>query len=375
MTQTGLQQAIEIPLRYQLSAAGVQWCSRNRVPVRDFTTAAGARATGFAWNSVRRDFLVRLVRNGMLRGIEAQRDEFVSVRRRLLLVIEAVLEGLLLEKLHRALRGVVAQSETVARILERSRGNHDVARLNFAPDARDRLMQNNARAIRTIQHALLFEPFAVIDGDAAIAAGDREQLKEVARRFLQSVDDSTWILFSLVQPDSRRLELTRQAAQRLLGVVREATIVDTLGLIVMELVQDAERSHLGYLAARDSLSRQHQRDIAELARDAGFRSRLLALARQRNELIAMTLTFEPTSRAEQMPLSIEISHAGETVRGSGSLGANASLAQVYTERGEANLAAMYLQTFEAACATYGITLDAQVRSVDRHTSTAISLTL
>ncbi len=375
MTQTGLQQAIEIPLRYELSKAGVQWCSRNRVPVRDFTASDGNRATGFAWNSVRRDFLVRLVRNRLLRGIDSQRDEFVSVRRRLLQVIEAVLEGLLLEKLHRTLRGVVAQSETVSRIMERTRGNHDVTRLNFAPDARDRLLQSNARAIRTIQHALLFEPFAVIDGDAAIAAADREQLKGVARRFLQSVDASTWILYSLVQPDTRRLELTREASQRLLGVVREATIVDTLGLIVMELVQDAERSHLGYLASRDSLSRQHQQNIAELARDAGFRSRLLALARQRNLLMSMALTFEPTNRAEEMPLSISISHAGEAVRGSAQGSAPTSLADVYTERGEANLAAMYLQTFEAACASYGILLETSVRSAERKTSTEISLKL
>ncbi len=381
-------QVIDLEGKYVLTDAGLQYCVKRGIPLRDVVLHDRRKATGFLWKRFNAAFVQKFVTHQLLASIDIERLELLSKRREIMAIASEIIYGVLFKKFRPEMKARLREQAIIQSMLARM-GPAVTTGTSILPGAIAHFKDRHARAINAIKHSLYFAPAARVDTDDKLSATDREEKKRIVRRFIDQIDDETWFLFALLQTGEDRERLLKELQGIVDAYVERAAIADYTALILMELVQNAERAHLLNLAERDQMVRNNPAQVEHLLTDPTFRQKLFRRAQTNGEFLVLNFQFDgnphdPTSKTKIMASVINRGLIGyrsrqdilekkkRDVR-------TTSLVHFYKESNMQELGAglgmYYLNYLQEACERQGILFDSNVVRDERKEETIASVVL
>lgn len=270
---------IDLEAKYFLNADGLDYCLKNRIPIRDLLGRDMGRSSGFEWRSCRVETLSRLVSGGFLSAVEATRPEFVTVRESLVKLAGVVLTGLLLSRFRADLWRRVSSDSSVA---------------SLAHLMREGGLSGRKAAVRLGSGARLDALRSAIGAEcagAAAASGCPDEDGEPGARcgrLIAAIDEE--LLRMLALADAAPVGAV---AQIVLAYAGRMGVAEYLSLILVEIIQLAEKSYLHNLAERDRYVRTHPQELQRLLATPSFRERLMEIAAIRGESMLLRVDLSP----------------------------------------------------------------------------------
>lgn len=367
--------AIRLPGSFILTQEGIDYCATHKIPMRQFTAADRRREYGFVWSMFKAAFAQKLVVNGLLKGVDVVATDLVGLRAEIIDATKLIFYGLMYRRFRPALNTLLYNSSVVQKF-NRSNPKRRIGEdLRFSPERVQAFMDTNARAIRALKAGLLFGPFAEIASDRSLDERQKQEMKLIARAFVDRIEDRTWFLFHHLSRSGDKFQLVRSIGEVLMRFVRKTAIVDYAAFMIMELVQLAEKEHYVNLASRDNLSRGPNADVQRLLTDAEFRERLKRNAKQNGFFLTLSYRFdkEDSSPDGRIRFSVSVSHRGrlrESKRRSlqdqtGAKVSSRPLSDLYQEGGgveAGGLGLFYLSYLEEVCRAEDMRLESRILS-------------
>lgn len=286
---------IEMPAVYLLNKDGASYCARENVPLRDMRDLDGERGVGFEWKRCRADALERLVRGRLLSRIEVRRPDFISARPQIILMTQAILDGLVSSRFNYELKRELVSRPEIARSLSRP----PLAKV-FASKA------SIASALVSRRASIALVVTALSSDCASLAAGEgvfdepEEGLGRCAS-LIGSIAPESLLLAALIGDEARSV-----LARSVVECAGRMELAGELSLFLMEFIQVAEKAYLQSMAEYDRYARSHPEELQRLLSDAAFRERLFDLATRRGESMALRVSFPSVPGDRGVPRCLEI---------------------------------------------------------------------
>lgn len=349
-----------------LTEAGVMYCRKRSIPLHDLRTRNGRSGSGFLWRHFQLDAVNRFITHELLSQIDIERAEFLSRRREIMILTRESIAGILMKRFRPELKQLIRESRVFDSIRDRV--------MNVPRERIKAYLDRYERAIRVLRHSLLFEPSNRIEQDSAL---DREEKQErIARveQIVASIDGETWFLLSLVPSGRDREDLMRTIHELLLTYVARFRVADFVALILMELLEYAERTQLLNFAERDQYIRTHPEELASRLADAEFREKLFQRARQTRSLLNLSYRFTGNPYNITRTAEVEIAVVNRGLVGYESRReilarrhrniSTVQLAKFYEHENpsqfDTTLGSFYLASVEEACRAVGISFNAEL---------------
>lgn len=291
---------LQLEGKYLLTSTGELFAGKRQLPVRDLRLRDGSSGSGFIWKTFPTENVKRFIAYELISRIDVDRAEFLSKRREIMTVARETFGGLLMKRFRPELKHIIRESPVFQSLRER-------LALVSGKQIQAYLAKHD-RAIRVLRHSLLFEPMERINGEPNLDREDRlERIKQV-QTIVAGIDGETWFLLSLVPEGRERERLMRTIHDLLLTYVKRFRVGDFVALILMELLEYAERTQLINFAERDQYVRTHPSALASRLADPSFREKMFQRAMQSDSLLNLSFRFVGNpynvTRTEQVAISV-----------------------------------------------------------------------
>lgn len=374
---------IDLPGKYLLTESGVKYFVRRQIPLRELRTRNGTTLSGIVWRRYEPENIKRFIAYELLSEIEIERTEFLTRRNDIMSLTGQTVSGILEKRFRPELKQIIRESDVFAPIRDGIALATQEQKQNY--------IKKNERAIRVLQHSLLLEPIETIRNETDMPQEERDERIQVIKSIIGTIDMETWFLLSVI-PDKRgRERLMRSIQDLVLVYTARFRISDYVSLMLMELLQYAERTQILNFAERDQYIRTHPEELSSRLADPTFRDKLFQRAAASNSLLSLNFQFSGNpynpSRAPEMQITVVnkglvgyetrrhvLSKKTRNVR-------NVPLARFYeTETPtqlDTTLGIHYLSYVEQACDSVGIKFHAEIERDENteETRTRVSLTL
>jgi len=289
------------------------------IPVQDLRLYRGATVSGFTWANVNATLLEKFVTHGLLAGMELERTEFVDKRKQILRLTEVLFDGIAMKRFRPRLKAKLMENETYRRIVEKG----------VSPSGLRSAVLRHANIIAELKSEI----------EELVLSRSPKATRSKTAQLLNLVDDTVWFLLVQAQSTASNRQLRQIILDTLVHYSGRLELSTAIALNLMEFLQQAEKAHFLNLAERDLFTRKNPKSIPELLADPGFRDRLAAKAKLRNEFLVMNMTFDGNPHGLD-ELVVEI-----TVRNKGIVGnsqRNESLTKKSSDRDARNSAESFL---------------------------------
>ncbi len=372
--------SFDIQAKYFLNQNGINYCLYNHIPLRDLHGWDGERGTGFAWRSCRADSLKHLVVRNMLSHIELDRSEFISARAPLIGMTRLFLAGALIARFRPELKRLLVSNPHAARLLAAP----SALAIFASRDSIASAIGSQVVRISSLRDAVATECIRSATGGACF--DDAEEGLGWIAELIDAIDKETLLLLTLLGPAG-----IDRAAETVLTYAKRVGLAGQLSLLLMELIQVAEKSYYQSLAQHDRSARAHPEEIQHLLSEPEFRERLIKIAAQRGESMVLRISFAglPGARSGSGHLDIAVRTKG--LIGYGPQGQDAFghrksvkrtdleclLKSVARDDQYAELSLAYYAGFEKACAQEGMAFSSSVvlDEMKNETVTTMSIAL
>ncbi|MBN1648314.1 MAG: hypothetical protein JW874_09790 [Spirochaetales bacterium] len=376
---SGKKPLIQLPAMFFLTESGIEYCIKRKIPVRDLKNHIGRVKSGFSWEGFNAKLVQHLVSNMLIDGIEINRSDFLSKRNEIIDLTKLIVYAILYKKIKPTLKEILYSSDLISRL---RRNNPRAAvnnQLKFDPGVVNKFMEENAKAIRTLKAGLLYEPYSLIQHDETLTEEQKKSKMQITQKFVDVIEPDTWFLFHYISRSGDKMEVFSRINSLLVSFVQKTKIADYIALMLLEILQNAEKTHFENLAIRDNMARAPGVEIDELLKDEDFRRKLRQKA-ETNKIhvnLGYILEGNPTKAKDRQRLTISVANKGlmgELERRTLQKRAktevkSASLADFFTSGDQDNigggLGLLYLSYLEDACKSEDIVFDARIISDDQ----------
>ncbi len=366
---------IDIEAKYFLNAEGVDYCVRNRIPVRDLHGRDMSRSSGFEWRKCGVDTLSRLVSGGYLSAIEATRPEFASAREPLVRLADIVLSGFLVSRFRSDLKGRVFLEPSISALRMAMREDERLRRETSARFERGDWIDPLRSAIRSAcaAEAVLRPPIE-----------ERVELEARCLQLIRAIDKDTLLALALAGASP-----LAAVAGIVLAYAGRMGVAGYLSPMLVEFVQLAEKSYLHNLAERDRYVRTHPQELQRLLASPSFREKLMEIAASRGESMLLRIEFSSPRQGSGGGNRLDISTRTRGLIGYGSRYdfVNSKSKEVRTmdlaalltiaagNDGGAKLGLVYHTNLAAACAKEAVIFSSSVILDERKDETVVTMSV
>jgi hypothetical protein len=372
---------VHLPGKYLLTEAGVRYFVRRQIPLHELRTRRGSQASGIVWRRYDPEHVKQLVAYELLSEIEVERTEFLSRRSDIMALTSLTVEGILEKRFRPELKEMIRHSEVFAPIKSK------VAAAQ--PEQIQSYLKKHEPAIENFRRTLAVEPIEQIRGDSELHGEERDERIRQIMRIIASIDSETWFLLSVIPGTSGRRSLINAIQSLILVYTRRFRIADYVSLMLMELLQYAERTQILNFAERDQYVRTHPGALAERLADANFREKLFQRAAASKSLLGLNYHFagNPYSPSRRPAFEITVINKGlvgyksrnEIITKRNRNVRNVPLARFYETENpqqlDTTLGVHYLSYVEQACRDVGMTFSAEMARDERSEETRTRLRL
>lgn len=378
-TISGKKPLIQLPALFFLTESGQDYCVRRKIPVRDLKTHTGRVESGFSWDGFNAKLVQHLVSNMLIDGIEINRSDFLSKRSEIIDLTKLIVYGILYKKIRPTLNEILYSSDLIAKL---KRNNPRAAisnQLKFDPKVVEQFMTENAKAVRTLKAGLLYEPYALIQRDDSLTDDQKKSKMQITQKFVDVIEPNTWFLFHYISRSKDKMEIFSKINNLLVSFVQKTKIADYIALMLLEILQNSEKSHFENLAARDNMARAPGVEISDLLKDEEFRRKLRQKAETNKIYVNLAYNLESSSNksGDRHRLQISVSNKGligeverRTLQKRVKTEVKASSLADFFQSGDQDnlgggLGMLYLSYLEDACKKEDIVFDARIISDDQ----------
>ncbi|MCG8478374.1 MAG: hypothetical protein MI724_04700 [Spirochaetales bacterium] len=372
---------VDLPGKYLLTESGIQYCARRQIPLRELRTRQGNRGSGIVWRRYDPENVKRFVAYELLDEIEIERTEFLTRRSAIMAVTRQTVIGMLEKRFRPELKQRIRESSAFELIKDRVAETSPVHMQDY--------LKKNERSIRVLRHSLLLEPVTEIRKDGDMREDERAERVDLIRKIIGAIDGETWFLLSVL-PDARaRQRLMRSIQELVLMYTNRFRIADYIALMLMELLEYAERTQILNFAERDQYIRTHPHELASRLARPEFRDKLFQRAAASNSLLSLNYRFSGNPYNPQRGPQMQV-----TVTNKGLVGYE-SRRQIITKRDrnvrrvplahfyqtenptqlDTTLGTYYLSYVEQACSEVGLRFGADMQRDERREETSTQMRL
>lgn len=372
--QHGESSLIAFPAVYLLTERGERFFAQRRIPMRTLRLRDGATGYGVVWRSYKADHVRRFVSLDLVRRIEAQRPEFVSQRKEVMALGRETIFGALQ-------RTFARQAHDRIRFNLVSLGYPDT--LNAGTGSTD----DNRNAVAALRRLVLREGLRKLPSDGSLSVEEIEERKLSMESLVGYIGAQTYRLLRTASSSEDRHTLLAKLVDETVGFAARFGVADYVALILMELLQYAERTQLESFAARDTYVRTHPEEMERKLADPSFRERLFQRAKSRKDLLSLTFGFPVQRQGHSQKLTIEVRNRGllgyqnrrAILQQRRNQADSVTLQEFYesgsTEGYDAALGTYYLTFLDQACKAVGIEFQASVTRNEREEATVTTIVL
>lgn len=361
---------IELPVNIILNERGVYNCRKKSIPNRDLIDSRGSKKEGFSWHSFKAPMLQKMLINDMIEAVEIKRTEYSTVKMDVMDLTKLLMYGIIYRKFISDFRNEILSSKQYELLKRKYHGlvNSD---FNYTREQAEKYISSNSVDISIMKNEILMGPFALINNNSKIDAQSADEYRWILNRLTDSIDMITWFVLHMTLRAGDRIRLLNDLNRVMMANLRKTEIAEYIGLMLLELIQNAERMHYENIAKKRNLIKEGE-SILTYLKDSRLRALVAGYARHNNMTVKVNYSIRGnTGDDKRLRLNISVVYDGamsEKMRsmlvGQFNAGTDSSLADFYySNEGSmtgSGLGMYYLSYIEDACREQGISFDARI---------------
>jgi len=362
--------SISLPADIILNEKGLDLCRRKSLPCREMTNTRGIRKEGFIWQNFKASVLQNMTVNDLIESVEIKRSEYSSVRMELIDLTKLIMYGILYRKFIYEFKNEIVSSKQFE-LLKRKYPGVITDDMTCSKKQAEKFFADDNVNLPILKNELLMGPFALIDNNPKIDSKTGDESRQILHKLVSTIDTGTWFILYMVLKGDGRNRLMNNLNRIMMSNLKKTEIAEYLALILLELLQNAERLHYENIARKRNLIKDGE-SILKYLQDSSFRSLVSSYAKNNNKSIRVNYSIKSKNEDDKrLRLNISVINDGVMPEGMRALlqeqanaGTGSSLADFYYAS-EGNISGSglgmhYLSYIEDACKEQGINFDARI---------------
>ncbi len=379
---------ITLPLKLSLTNDGIAYCANKQILTRDIITYGGKKKTGLLLTSFKGPILQRLILNKFINSIDVDRIELLTKRSDIIDVTKLLVYGILYKKFKPTLKHILYESDAMYKLIQAQKIRNIKPDFKFNPEVVNNFMLSNDKTIRTLKLSLTYDPIALVNKDRSLDQDEKNKKRLIVERLIDQIDNNTWFMYHFLNKSNTKLDILHNMNEVVSAFVYKTNIADYISLILMELIQNAEKVHYQRIAKIKNFVAD-EKQFEAVIRMKDFREELNDYAKKNNHMLNLNFSIDGdhTNMQNKMRLQIAITNKGlimeRTRRAlqdkSIKHTSEKSLANFYRDSGEkktgAGLGLYYLSYVEDECKKADIKFESRIISDHNRDETTVTLYL
>mgnify|MGYP001552462631 CR=1 FL=1 len=372
-----------------LTDSGENFFTKKQIPLRDMIGPDGRKRYGFTTLNFHAYLVQKLIVKRMISDIFVAKPTLLEKRTEIMDVTKLVIYGILYKKFGPQLSKVLVSTELMEKYNKKNPTKKITLNSKFNYDAISKLIEIKKEEIIGLKKLMLARPISMIDTDQEIRPEDKLEKKLIVTKFVEMIDKQSWYMFYLISQTDERQAIIKHVEKQLIDYLEKTKIADYFALMLMEIIQNAEKAHLEKIARQKNMLKPTD-SIDSFLRDKGCRDMVVVQAKKWDHNLNLFWRFENPNIAledEEYKLQVQVVNKGVVGQKKKKSMQNkikaevkeSSLANFYEHGGAEKLGAglglFYLSYIDEACKNFNIKFESRIITDEKKEETIVHMGL
>lgn len=261
----------------------------------------GIESTGY-----NAETLQKLVMNSYLEELFVAAPELLNKRYEIISTNNLIIFAILYRKLSPSVWDVFSKSSVVKDFNRKNPKNSIVSLDQFNNTAFKNLMESKKREFDGVKQDLLIEVMKLIQMSTEFSEEDKNSQMQCLDKFVAWIDDRIWYIFYIICRTDLKDAILADFGAIVADYLKKTQIAVHLSNLLMELIQNAEKSHMERLIIRNNLAEAGE--INTFLRKSLHRERICEIAKRNNDniILAWTVNQENSTVGHKYKIHISV---------------------------------------------------------------------
>ncbi len=372
-----------------LTDGGENFFTKKQIPLRDMVGPDGRKRYGFTTPNFHAYVIQKLIVKRMISDIFVAKPSLLEKRNEIMDITKLVIYGILYKKFGPQLSKILVSTEMMDRYNKKNATKKITLNSKFNYDAISKLFEMKKEEITGLKKLMLARPISMIDTDEEIRPEDKLEKKLIVTKFVEMIDKQAWYMFYLISQTDERQTIIKQVEQQLIDYLEKTKVADYFSLMLMEIIQNAEKAHLEKIARQKNMLKPTD-NIDNFLRDKGCREMAIEQAKKWNHYLNLSWKFENPNvelDEEEYKLQVQVVNKGVVEqKAKKSMQSKiktevkeSSLANFYehsdADKLGAGLGLFYLSYIDEACRNFNIKFESRIITDEKKEETIVHMSL
>ncbi|HNE24339.1 MAG: hypothetical protein K1X70_19900 [Leptospirales bacterium] len=301
---------IALPARMVLTREGLSLFAKNPESIKKVKSRDGMQREGLEADAFNAPTVQKLIMNSYLEEIYVRLPDPLRRRAQIISTNNLVVYAVLYKKLSPSLARMLFES-TVVREFNRKNPKNSIVDLKHIPSEKvDGLRQLKPGLFEQMEEEIHADVVDRISSNPALSEEDKSVRVRSLPKFIKWIDKRIWYLYFIIYQTAMK-EQMRKAFGGMIAIYLDHTKIAThLSNMLMEFVQNAEKSSLERIMVKNNLARRE--DVDRMLRDLDTRVKIVEIASKTDQMvdIAWNMNPERNSFGKQYRIQIIVSNYG-----------------------------------------------------------------
>ncbi|MCB1189557.1 MAG: hypothetical protein H7A23_21565 [Leptospiraceae bacterium] len=279
---------IPLPVRLILTAEGVRLFSKNRTLVKTVKNKDGHARDGIEFSSYNANSVQKLVMNAYLEEIYVCLPDLLSSRKYIIDTNSLVIYGNLYKKLSPSLATMVIKSKVVQDYNRKNPKNMLVDLDSVENKKLEILRKTKQSDFETMEMEITNDVVQKVINNPTLEEEDRLTRIKSLPKFMRYIDPRIWYFYYIIYQTQLKEEVRNSFSDMIIMYLDRTKLATHLSNLLMEFIQNAERSHFYKILMDTPEKVGYRRDPEKFFKESENRKWAIAEAKKRNQMLELS---------------------------------------------------------------------------------------
>lgn len=301
---------ISLPARIVLTREGLALFAKNPDSVKKIRTREGLMREGLESESFNAPTVQKLIMNSYLEEIYSRLADPLRRRSQIISTNNLVVYAVLYKKLSPSLAKMLFESTVVREFNRKNPRNSIVDLKHIPPEKVDALRGARPELFEQMESEIHDEVLSRIVGSPELSEEDRTTRIKSLPKFIKWIDKRIWYLYFIIHQTPLKDQMKKAFGGMIALYMDHTKIATHLSNMLMEFVQNAEKSSLERIIVKSNIARRE--DVDRLLRDLENRKKIVELAIRTDQMVDISWNMNPERNnfGKQYRVQIIVSNYG-----------------------------------------------------------------
>lgn len=301
---------ISLPARIVLTREGLALFAKSPDSVKKIRTREGLMREGLESESFNAPTVQKLIMNSYLEEIYARLPDPLRRRSQIISTNNLVVYAVLYKKLSPSLAKMLFESTVVREFNRKNPRNSIVDLKHIPPEKVDALRSARPELFEQMESEIHDEVLSRIVGSPELSEEDRTTRIKSLPKFIKWIDKRIWYLYFIIHQTPLKEQMKKAFGGMIALYMDHTKIATHLSNMLMEFVQNAEKSSLERIIVRANIAKRE--DVDRLLRDLDNRKKIVDLANRTDQMVDISWNMNPERNnfGKQYRIQIIVSNFG-----------------------------------------------------------------